>query len=73
MSKVMPLPTRPRTGELAAGGGRGFVAEDDEGWGFGGALRDGGEGSHFELEDFVQAVDFAGEAELFGHGGRALA
>ena len=73
VSKVMPLPTRPRTG--AFGGwccGR-LVAEDDEGGRFGRALRDGGEGSHLELEDFVDAVDFAGEAELFRHGGGALA
>ena len=63
----------------AEGGGvggwwrRGFVAEDDEGWRFGGALGDGGEGSHLEFEDLVDGVDLAGEAEVGGHGGGAAA
>ncbi len=56
-----------------SGGVGWLVAHDDEGWLFGGALGYGGEGSHLELEDFVDGVDFALEAELLRHGGRAAA
>ena len=51
----------------------GLVAHDDEGGRFGGALGYGGEGSHLELEDFVDGVDLALEAEFGGHGGGAAA
>jgi hypothetical protein len=36
-------------------------------------LRDGDEGTHFELDELVDGVDFAGEADLGAHGGGALA
>ncbi len=60
-------------GGASGGRGCGLVAHDDEGGWFGGALGDGGEGSHFELEDFVDGVDVALEAEFGGHGGGAVA
>ncbi len=53
--------------------GLGFVAEDDEGGRFGGALGDGDEGSHAELAELGHGVDLAGEAELLRHGGGAPA
>ncbi len=70
VSKVMPLPTRPRRSRAGAvgGGARRGVGDDDEGGGFGGALRDGAEGAHLELVEFFHAVGGAGESHLVAHG-----
>jgi hypothetical protein len=69
VSKVMPLPTRPRTGAPPASRcGRRLVGHDDERGRFGGAFGDGPEGLHLQLLDFVRGVDLALQAGLVAHG-----
>ena len=53
--------------------GRWFVANDDERGRLCRALRDGGEGTHFQFENLVPGVDFARQAEFRTHRGRAFA
>ena len=68
VSKVMPLPTRPRTGPSGDAGG--LIAQDDERGRLGGALRDAPECAHLELVQLVGGVDFAVEADFLRPSGR---
>ena len=70
LSKVMPLPTSPRTGEAGARGW--LVAHDDQARLFFRALGDAPEGSHLQFLDLVRAVDLAGEADFVAHVAGAL-
>ncbi len=69
-SKVMPLPTSPRTG--AAGALARLVAHHDQARLFFRALGDAPEGSHLQFLDLVGAVDLAGEADFVAHGAGTL-
>lgn len=64
VSKVMPLPTRPSHGGVGSGRRCGFVAHDDQGRRLNRTLCDRSEGSHLELEDLVNRVNLALQAEL---------
>ncbi len=71
VSKVMPLPTRPRTGSVGDALRR--VAQDDERGRLRRALRDAPESAHLEFVQLFGGVDLPVEANLLGHERGALA
>ena len=70
VSKVMPLPTRPRTG--AAGCARGLVAQDDDPRRLDAAARHAQQQSHPEAGDLVLVEDLDRDAGLRGDRPRAV-